>query len=154
MLPQRALRRTLGAAQRSFSTTSPQSLARMQLIGRLADKPEVITTQTGRELVRYALGVSAGPKDESGNRQTSWFRVASFSEGPQKDYLLGLQKGTQVYLDADARMDTFQAADGSNQSRLNLVQRNLETLSRPRNLNEDGSGKDAAEEPLSGVGAS
>lgn len=113
----------------------------MQLIGRLADKPEVITTQTGRELVRYALGVSAGPKDESGNRQTSWFRVASFSEGPQKDYLLGLQKGyaktvmnnsigqlayiyhsTQVYLDADARMDTFQAADGSNQSRLNLVQ--------------------------------
>jgi len=28
-----------------------------------------------------------------------------------------------MYLEADARMDTFQAQDGSNQTRLNLVQR-------------------------------
>ncbi|KAF4549380.1 Single-stranded DNA-binding protein RIM1-like protein [Elsinoe fawcettii] len=125
----------------------------MQLIGRLADKPELVNTQTGRELVRYALGVSAGPKDESGNRQTSWFRVASFSDGAQKDFLLNLPKGTLLYLDADARMDTFQAADGTNQSRLNLVQRSLEMLSRPKNQSEESS-KDAAEEPLSGIGAS
>lgn len=37
---------------------------------------------------------------------------------------------TLIYLDADARMDTFQAADGSNQTRLNLVQRRL-LQSRP-----------------------
>jgi hypothetical protein len=28
-----------------------------------------------------------------------------------------------MYLEADARMDTFQGQDGSNQTRLNLVQR-------------------------------
>ncbi|KAG8623183.1 hypothetical protein KVT40_008159 [Elsinoe batatas] len=154
MFTQRALTRSLGSASRQFSTTAPRSLARMQLIGRLADKPELVSTQTGRELVRYALGVSAGPKDESGNRQTSWFRVASFTDGPQKDFLLNLPKGTLLYLDADARMDTFQAADGTNQSRLNLVQRNLEMLSRPKNQIDEGTDKDAAEEPLSGVGAS
>ena len=72
-----------------------------------------------------------------------------------------------IYLDADAKMDTYQAADGSNQTRLNLVQResscllltnssnectgSFETLSRPRSALEN---RDAAEEPLSGVGAS
>ncbi|PNS15370.1 Single-stranded DNA-binding protein RIM1, mitochondrial [Sphaceloma murrayae] len=152
MFSQRTLTRAVGNAHRSFSSSSPHSLARMQLIGRLADKPEAVSTQTGRELIRYALGVSAGPKDESGNRQTSWFRVASFTEGPQKDLLLNLPKGTLLYLDADARMDTFQAADGTNQTRLNLVQRSFETLSRPRN--QDEGARDPAEEPLSGVGAS
>jgi hypothetical protein len=28
-----------------------------------------------------------------------------------------------MYIEADARMDTFQTQDGSNQTRLNLVQR-------------------------------
>jgi hypothetical protein len=48
-------------------------------------------------------------------------------------------------------MDTFQAQDGSNQTRLNLVQRNFEALSRPQNRPDDRS---AAEEPGSGLGAS
>ena len=81
------------AAARTFSTTRPSLLARMQLIGRLADAPELTPTSTGREMVRYALAVSNGPKDEQGNRQTSWFRVASFQDGPGRDVLLSLPKG-------------------------------------------------------------
>lgn len=81
------------SASRAFSTTRPSQLARMQLIGRLADQPESISTSTGRDMVRYALGVSTGAKDESGNRSTSWFRIASFAEGPGKDLLLSLPKG-------------------------------------------------------------
>lgn len=79
---------------RSFSTSAPRSLAKMQLIGRLADAPEIQATSTGRDIVRYALGVSYGSKDESGNRPVSWFRVASFiDEGPQRDLLTNLPKG-------------------------------------------------------------
>lgn len=78
---------------RAFSTTSPRNLAKMQLIGRLADAPEMTPTASGREITRFALGVSTGPKDENGNRGVSWFNVASFIEGPQRDFLLGLQKG-------------------------------------------------------------
>jgi len=85
---------TLARSARAFSTTTPNALARMQLIGRLADTPEATPTSTGREMIRYALGVSAGPKDENtGQRGTSWFRVASFVEGPQKDLLTSLPKG-------------------------------------------------------------
>lgn len=82
----------LGA--RAFSTTVPRPLARMQLIGRLGDAPEVQDTASGRQLVKYNLAVSTGGKDENGNRNTSWFKIASFpSEGQQKDFFLSLPKG-------------------------------------------------------------
>lgn len=53
-------------------------------------------------------------------------------------------------------MDTFQGADGNNQTRLNLVQRSFETLSRPQRSETGPSdtGKSAVEEPMSGLGAS
>jgi single-stranded DNA-binding protein len=81
------------ASARAFSTTTPRSLAKMQLIGRLADTPSVNPTSTGRDVIKYAIGVSTGSKDENGNRGVSWFNVASFSEGAQKDLLLSLPKG-------------------------------------------------------------
>ena len=65
----------------------------MQIIGRLADTPELTPTSTGRDVTRFALGVSSGPRDENGERAVSWFRVASFVEGPQRDLLLDLPKG-------------------------------------------------------------
>ncbi|KAH0289222.1 ssDNA-binding protein [Aureobasidium namibiae CBS 147.97] len=152
MFAARSAPRVLNGA-RAFSTSPAHSLARMQLIGRLADQPELTPTSTGREMVRYALGVKSGPKNENGERATSWFRVASFTDGPGRDLLLSLPKGTLMYLEADARMDTFQAQDGSNQTRLNLVQRQFEALSRPQNRNSE-SDRSAAEEPGSGLGAS
>jgi hypothetical protein len=82
------------AAARAFSTTAARPLAKMQIIGRLADTPEEHDTSSGKSIVRYALGVSSGPKDADGNRGVSWFRVASFmQDGPQKDLLLSLPKG-------------------------------------------------------------
>ncbi|KAL1590757.1 hypothetical protein WHR41_00569 [Cladosporium halotolerans] len=155
-----ALRNALPrAGARAFSTTAPRSLAKMQLIGRLADTPAVNPTSTGRDVIRYAVGVSTGSRDENGNRGVSWFKVASFSEGPQKDLLLSLPKGTLMYIEAEAKMDSFQAQDGTQRTALNLLQRNFEALSRPRieSSSETGgpeSDTDPANEPLSGVGAS
>lgn len=91
----RSLPRAASAA-RAFSTTTPRHLAKMQLIGRLADQPELMPTSTGRELIRYSLGVSSTQRDENGNRATSWFKVASFVEGAQRDLLLSLPKGSGV----------------------------------------------------------
>ena len=88
----RSLTRALPAV-RTFSTTASRPLAKMQLIGRLADAPELQATSTGRDIIRYSLGVNHGPRDENGNRATSWFKVASFVEGVQRDLLLNLPKG-------------------------------------------------------------
>lgn len=81
------------ASARAFSTTSPRSIAKISIIGNLADTPELHQTSTGREVVRYAVASNTGPKD---NRQTSWFRVGSFAEGGRRDFLLSLAKGYGV----------------------------------------------------------
>ncbi|KAL4890355.1 hypothetical protein BDV59DRAFT_184849 [Aspergillus ambiguus] len=119
--------RTLSA--RSFSSSSSRSVARMIITGRLAAEPELQATSTGQDVIKYAVGSSYGPRD---NRQTSWFRVSSFqAEGPQRDHLLNLPKGTLVYVEGDASMRQWQDAEGKKQSSLSIVQRTLEVLKRP-----------------------
>jgi hypothetical protein len=75
---------------RAFSTTRASHLARMTLVGRLGTDPELNQAASGKEYIKYVIGTDSGPKD---NRQTSWFRITSFAQGPSKDYVLGLQKG-------------------------------------------------------------
>ncbi len=79
------LRRAVAAplAKRAFSTTGPRSVARITIVGHLADTPEVQATSTGHDVLKYAVASNSGPKD---NRHTSWFRVASFeTEGPRRE---------------------------------------------------------------------
>lgn len=88
-------RRASSAAPRiaayNFSTTSSRGVARITIVGNLADTPELQATSTGHEVLKYAVASNSGPKD---NRQTSWFRVASFeAPGPRRDYLQSLPKG-------------------------------------------------------------
>lgn len=85
----RATAATAGAA-RSFTTTTPRSVAKMSIIGNLADTPELHQTSSGRDIIRYAVASNSGPRD---NRQTSWFRVVSFAEGGRRDFMLSLPKG-------------------------------------------------------------
>ncbi|KAF2207127.1 hypothetical protein CERZMDRAFT_71739 [Cercospora zeae-maydis SCOH1-5] len=137
-----SLRFQIPRAARAFSTTPARPLAKVQLIGRLADVPELVPTSTGREIVKYAVGVSEGPRDENGQRGVSWFKVASFQEGPQRDLLLSLPKGSQVYVEAEARMNTYETEAGKRTS-LNLLQRGFEVLQRPKNV-EDANGAEQA----------
>ena len=117
------------SAARAFSTTTPRPLAKITIIGNLADTPEVHSTSTGREVLRYAVASNSGPRD---NRKTSWFRVTSFAEGPQRDYLMNLPKGASVYVEGDASLSNYTDSNGQNRSSFNIVQRNLEVLRRPQ----------------------
>ncbi|KAJ5776992.1 ssDNA binding protein [Penicillium odoratum] len=117
-----SLRPTLRLANtaRTFSSSAVRPVARMTITGRLAADPELQATSSGQDIIKYAVGTSYGPSD---NRQTSWFKIASFAEGSQRDYLMGLQKGTLVYVEGDARMKTYEDAEGRKQSSLSIVQR-------------------------------
>ncbi|CAK7273738.1 ssDNA-binding protein, mitochondrial [Sporothrix epigloea] len=131
-----AMRRGLGlsssataASRAAFSTTPARHVARMTIVGHLGDTPELQATSTGHEVLKYVVASSSGPRD---NRQTSWFRVSSFlPEGPQRDLLTSLPKGTLVYVEGDATMGTYQDADGKTRSSLNIMQRSIEVLKRP-----------------------
>lgn len=75
---------------RSFSTTPRPQIARMTVVGRLGVTPEEVTISGDRTLVRYVVGTSYGKGED---KKTSWFRVASFVQGPQKDFLMSVPKG-------------------------------------------------------------
>jgi len=113
---------------RRFSTSPSHSLAKIIVTGRLAADPEPYHTPSGREIVRYTVATSHGSKD---NRQTSFFRISSFpNDGPQKDYLLSLTKGTLICVEGDATIGTWEDSEGRKQSALNIAQRTLEVLKR------------------------
>jgi hypothetical protein len=80
----------LSTSTRAFSTTPRAALARMSIVGRLGVAPEEVTVSNDRTLVRYVIGSNHGKGED---QKTSWFRVASFVQGPQKDYLMAVPKG-------------------------------------------------------------
>ncbi|KAG9258021.1 uncharacterized protein F5Z01DRAFT_314403 [Emericellopsis atlantica] len=122
-------------ARRAFSTTAPRPVAKISIIGNLADTPELQETSSGREIIRYAVASNSGSKN---NRQTSWFRVASFAEGPSRDYLLALPKGSMVFVEGDASMSTYEDAEsGKTRSSLNILQRSIDVLKRPHQVPEE-----------------
>lgn len=81
---------------RAFSGTPARPLAKITVIGKLAQTPELQATSTGREIIKYAVGSSRGRGE---NSKMSWFRVSSFeSEGPRRDFLLTLPKGCVIMM--------------------------------------------------------
>lgn len=128
---------------RDFSTTpASRNMAKMTLIGRLAATPESTQTASGQTLVRYAVGVSSGPRD---NKETSWFNVAAFlgegaEESPRALLLGGLEKGTLVYVEAEGKMATLEPREGEERGRkvLNLVQRECRRIPRIQRVVDSG----------------
>ncbi|KAG6035932.1 hypothetical protein E4U19_004038 [Claviceps sp. Clav32 group G5] len=116
-------------AARSFSTSTPRSIARISVVGHLADTPEVFTTSAGKEMIKYAVASHHGTKD---NRQTSWFRITHFGDGPRKDFMLSLSKGTLVFVEGEASLKNYQDKEGQTRTALNIVQRSMEVLKRPQ----------------------
>ncbi|KAI0999524.1 hypothetical protein K3495_g8670 [Podosphaera aphanis] len=102
----------------------------MTLVGRLADTPEVQTTNSGLEVLRYAVGTSMGRGE---NQKTSWFKVSCFMQSSkQRDYFASLEKGTLVYVEGEATMNQYQDSEGKTRSALNISQKRLEVLAHNR----------------------
>lgn len=56
----------MAGAARAFNTTSPRSVARITIVGHLADTPEPQTAGTEedpKEYIRYAVASNSGGKD-------------------------------------------------------------------------------------------
>ncbi|KAI1132949.1 nucleic acid-binding protein [Nemania abortiva] len=116
------------SASRAFSASARRDIAKITLVGNLAATPEVKATSTGREIIEYAIASNDGRGE---NKRTSWFRVATFSEeGPRRDYLTSLPKGSTVFVEGDAVMNTYVDAEGKTRSSLSIYQKNLEVLRR------------------------
>ncbi|KAI5303792.1 hypothetical protein KEM56_007188 [Ascosphaera pollenicola] len=124
---------TANAAARTFSTSAVRPYARVNLIGNLGNDPELVATSTGRELIRYTLAVQNGRGD---NAKTSWFRVSSFADGPQREFLLNLSKGSKVFVEGDISTRQYEDAEGRKTTTVNITQRQLEVLRRKQQPSE------------------
>ncbi|KAI0847928.1 nucleic acid-binding protein [Daldinia vernicosa] len=114
---------------RAFSASARRDIAKITLVGNLAGPPEVRATSTGNELIEYSVASNHGSKE---NRQTSWFRVAAFvEEGPRRDFLTNLPKGSTVYVEGNATMNQYTDGEGKTRQALSITQRHLEVLKRP-----------------------
>ncbi|PHH52748.1 hypothetical protein CFIMG_005689RA [Ceratocystis fimbriata CBS 114723] len=129
------------SAARAFSTSSSMKIARMSIIGHLTATPEVLpTSKPELEVLRYSVACSSG-KD----KPASFFRITSFLKGDEysskkRDFMLGLPKGCMVYVEGDASMSSYNdEASGKTISSLNIVQRNIEILKRPKAEGADES---------------
>ena len=87
----RAVARPAAVSARTFSSTASRAVARITIIGNLADSPELRASSTGREYLRYAVASNTGSGD---HRKTSWFNVSCFvEEGARRDFFQSLPKG-------------------------------------------------------------
>ncbi|EPE31881.1 Nucleic acid-binding protein [Glarea lozoyensis ATCC 20868] len=121
-------RRALTASARSFSTSATRnSFAKMTIVGRLADTPELQATSTGREILRYAVATNSGPRD---NQKSNFFKVTGFlPEGSFRDFITTLDKGTMVYVEGEVSFSNYEDAEGNKKQSLNIVQQKFEVLS-------------------------
>ncbi|KAK3692770.1 ssDNA-binding protein [Podospora appendiculata] len=126
------------ATARAFSSSPARSVARMQIIGHLADTPELKATSTGHEILRYSVASNRGP---AANRQTDWFNIVSFEpEGARRDYIQSLPKGTLVFVEAEATMGTYEDSEGKLKTAMNIKQRSIEVLRKPASeASDEGS---------------
>ncbi|KAL4870375.1 hypothetical protein BDV12DRAFT_61103 [Aspergillus spectabilis] len=130
---------------RSFGSSQSRSYARLTITGRLGSEPEV-RPSSGGDLIRYTIASkSSGARDNQG---VDWFRVSSFVQGPQRDFILGLQKGTLVCVDAEASWRTFTDSEGKESPYLAITQRHIEVLKRPFNQESNQETNSRINDPL------
>ncbi|KZO92177.1 hypothetical protein CALVIDRAFT_541192 [Calocera viscosa TUFC12733] len=130
------------AQRRLFSTSSSRAtdIAKLILVGRLGGEPQVRLTRNEKEYISYVVATTnyAPPIGDDGARAdptTSWHRVLSFNPN-QNEYLKSLQKGSQVYVEAnfETREPLPDAEPGTpgSQRQIFLRHETLRVLSRPR----------------------
>ncbi|GJE84937.1 single-stranded DNA-binding protein [Phanerochaete sordida] len=93
---------------RAFSSTprAQSDVAKLILIGRLGKNPEVRMTRSDKEYISYTVATTnypPPPPNPDGTRpepSTSWHTILSFSP-TANNYLRTLQKGSQVYVEAN-----------------------------------------------------
>ncbi|RKF64002.1 putative ssdna binding protein [Erysiphe neolycopersici] len=123
--------RVAASSRISHSST----FAKITLVGRLGDTPELQPTSTGKEILKYSIGTSIGRGE---NKKTSWFRVTGFlPEGPQREFIAGLEKGTLLYVEGNVTMNQYQDAEGNTRNALNIVQQKIEVLLSKRRETEE-----------------
>jgi len=120
---------SVASARRAFSTSYVScSFAKVTLVGRLASEPEISNTSTGKEMIRYAIGVYAGI-----DKPPTWYKFVGFEPNERdKAYLASLPKGTLVFAEGDANLRSYDDEEGKKRVSFEVIHRTIKTICRPK----------------------
>lgn len=99
----------------------------MTLVGRVGGVIEQSLSQKGDPYIKYPIVVRTG-KDTS-----SWFNVVTF-DAKTVDFMTEyVEKGSLVYVEADASIRKYEV-DGQTRTSLNLIQQSINPLTWPKRV--------------------
>lgn len=109
------------------------SLNKVQIIGRMAANPDIRSTQNGKVVANFRVGVNSKSKDGD---KTEWFRVVAWDKTAEivRDYF---KKGNLVYVEGRQETREWEKDEVKHQTP-ELVAQNVQNLSpKDQGLSEE-----------------
>lgn len=101
----------------------------INIVGNLSKAPQKFTTADGKTVAKFDIAVNAG-KDKA-----YFFPVVAF--GTPADFVLKyLDKGSKVAISGQLSQSTYQAQDGTNRSKIEIVAQSVEGMTNTANKGE------------------
>ncbi|MDD5109960.1 MAG: single-stranded DNA-binding protein [Patescibacteria group bacterium] len=118
-------------------------LNKAMVIGRLTRDPETRTTPSGATVTTFSVATNFYWKDQTGNRQekVEFHNIVAWRKLGET-IAQYLRKGSRVFIEGRLQTRTWQAQDGSNRNRTEIVADNMVMLDRPT-----GAGRPPASSP-------
>lgn len=124
---------------------------RIFVIGNLGKDPEIRTTQTGKMVTQFSLGVADGWGQ---NKTTTWFTVVCWDKLAESAGN-NLNKGSKVLVEGKLQIRQYEAKDGTNRQAVEIVASHIEYLSAKRQADPADPvsqfGKDVAPDNLDDI---
>lgn len=92
-------------------------------IGRLGRDPELRSTQAGKKVANFSLGVSEKYKDVDGQKQerTEWVKVSVFNDGLVGVVESYVKRGDLLYIEGQLQTRKWQDKDGQDRYSTEIV---------------------------------
>lgn len=94
----------------------------VQLIGRIGQKPEIITTNTGKIVSSFSMATTENYKNDKGEKveTTDWHNIVAFGKLAQliEQYLT---KGSKLLIHGRLQTRQYQTKEGDNRYRTEII---------------------------------
>lgn len=113
------------------------------LVGRLTRDPEMRTTNTGKNLVKFAIAVNKRFKPQDGGPEADFFNCTAW--GQKADYVNQyIGKGRLVLVQGRIETRKYQDKDGNNREAIDIVCEEVNAMDSNRRDGEEGGSASGA----------
>ena len=97
-------------------------LNKVELIGNIGQKPELIETASGTELVNLSIATNSNKKNSQGEYEsvTEWHNVTVFGN-TAANICKYQDKGNKVYIEGRLQTRSYEDRDGNKRSRTEII---------------------------------